>query len=269
MTRFDLELAAQLAALHGGLLIDPDKAYLFESRLAPVARRAGLGSVEALMLVVRDGQDDDLVRAIVEAFSPASTTFFRDPETLDRLVGQVLPALAAARPAEPLRIWVAAAGSGQEAFSLAILLDEQPPTAAGVEVLASDLSERALEKARSGTYSQFEVQMGLSARRLVRCFEKSGEAFVASPRLRQAVRWTRRNLMEPPQAPGSYDVVMCRHALPAMTAGGRSRALAALLDGLNPRGGILVMGASEPAPSGMMRMAPGLYAARPQARVAA
>ncbi|HET6971714.1 MAG TPA: CheR family methyltransferase, partial [Phenylobacterium sp.] len=196
ITAADCMFVAALCLARAGLKVDAEKSYLMESRLAPVARREGYSSPEEFVGVLRDRADDRQCWAAVEAMALTESEFFRDRAVFDALASQVLPALAQARAGDTIRVWSAACGAGQEIYSLAMLLADAPPMAAKVELFASDLSERCLEKAQTGIYSQFEVQCGLPARTLVRHFEKRGEAFALSPRIRQAVRWRRVNLLD-------------------------------------------------------------------------
>jgi chemotaxis protein methyltransferase CheR len=246
LTPQDRELIARLCAERAGLRIDPDKAYLLENRLGPVARREGYGSVHELVCAVRDRDEDRLIWAAVEAMSPAESAFFREPQTFERIVDEVLPELAGRREGETLRLWAAACGTGQEVYSLAMALEEAAPPGVALEVFASDLCERRLEKAQGGVYSQFEVQRGLSARRLVRHFEGLEEGFVLSPRVRQMVRWRRVNLMEDITRLGQFDLVLCRNLMGYLTDDARVRVLANLRGALAP-GGSLVLGANETA----------------------
>ena len=146
-----------------------------------------------------------------------------------------------------LRLWAAACGTGQEVYSLAMALEEQAPAGVTLEIFGSDLCERRLEKAQAGVYSQFEVQRGLSARRLVRHFEGRDDAFVLSPRVRQMVRWSRVNLMEDLGRLGQFDLVLCRNISGHLLEDARARMLGNLEGALKP-GGWLVLGAAETAP---------------------
>ena len=172
------------------------------------------------------------------------------------------------REGRPLRVWAAACGTGQEVYSLAMLLAEQPMTGSPIELTGSDLCERRLEKAQSGLYSQFEVQRGLSAHRLVRHFENAEDGFVLSPRLRQQVRWRRLNPLEDLRRMGQFDLVLCRNLAAALTEAAREQVLANLAAALAP-GGFLVLGRGEQAaglsaPQGL----PGFHV-RPSAQRAA
>ena len=244
MTPQDRELIAHLCAERAGLRVDPDKAYMLENRLAPVARREGFGSVHEFICAVRDRDEERLIWAAVEAMSPAESAFFRDPQAFETIVGEVLPELAHRREGGTLRLWAAACGTGQEVYSLAMALDEAAPAGVTLEIFGSDLCERRLEKAQAGIYSQFEVQRGLSAQRLVRHFEGLEEGFALSPRVRQAVRWRRVNLMEDLSRLGRFDLILCRNQMGYLHDEARPRVLTHLEGALAP-GGRLVLGANE------------------------
>lgn len=265
----DRAFVSALCLARAGLSVDPDKAYLIESRLAPLARREGFPSADALISAVRDGDDERLGWSLVEAMALPESEFFRDRHVFERLVRDVLPALAAAGEG-PVRVWSAACGAGQEIYSLAMLLADAPALAARVELYASDLSERSLEKAQAGLYSQFEVQRGLPARLLVRHFEKRGEGFAVAPRLRQTVRWRRTNLLDDLSRHGRFEVVLCRNVLSQMAPEAHGRVLAQLAGVLAP-GGRLVAGLRETVGAPFACVAPdlGLYAAAGDAARAA
>jgi chemotaxis protein methyltransferase CheR len=269
VTPQDRELIARLCAERAGLRVDPERAYILENRLGPVARRAGFASVHELMVAVRDRDEERLIWSAVEAMSPAETSFFREPETFARIVGEALPDLARRREGGTLRLWVAACGAGQEVYSLAMALEECAPAGVRVEIFASDLCERRLEKAQAGAYSQFEVQRGLSAQRLVRHFEGLEEGFALSPRVRQMVRWRRVNLMDDLSRLGHFDLVACRNVLGCYLEEARARVLSNLQRVLAP-GGWLVLGQGEAAPGldGAVVGQPGFYRQPPARAVA-
>jgi chemotaxis protein methyltransferase CheR len=251
----DLELVASLCAERAGILVDPERGYLVENRLGPVARREGFGAIEELIGAIRERDDQRLTWAVVEAMWPAETGFFRDPEVFELIAQRLLPQLAAATGRNrPMKLWAAACGGGQEVYSLAMLLAEEPPPGA-FELYGTDLCERRLEKGQAGLYSQFEVQRGLSAHRLVRHFEGVEGGFALSPRLRQSVRWRRANLTEDLGRLGQLDLVVCRDLLSALTPLARERAVANLTAAIAP-GGFLVLGREEAA-AGLVA-APGL-----------
>lgn len=245
ITPMDRAFVAALCLARAGLKVDADKAYLIESRLGPVARREGFGGIESFVEALRGG-DERLAWAVVEAIALPETEFFRDRAVFDALVHEVLPALVRQKSGEPVRVWSTACGTGQEIYSLAMLLAETPALAGKVELFGSDLSERSLEKAQSGVYSQFEVQRGLPARTLVRHFEKDGEAFALSPRIRQMVRWRRVNLLDDLARFGQFDVLLCRNVLSQLAPEAHGRVISRLKAALAP-GGRLVLGLREEA----------------------
>ena len=257
----DRAFLSALCLARAGLRVDPEKSYLIESRLAPVARREGFASPEAFVEALRGQCDERLGWAAVEAMAMPETEFFRDRAVFDRLAEEVLPELTRRRGGEPVRIWSTACGTGQEIYSLAMMLADTPGLADRAELFGSDLSERSLEKAQAGLYSQFEVQRGLPARRLVRHFEKRGEAFVLSPRIRQMVGWRRVNLLDDLSRFGQFDLLLCRNVLGGLTPEAQAKVRASLTRALAP-GGRLVLGLKDRG-EGLVGIAPeiGLYAA--------
>ncbi|HEY8573902.1 protein-glutamate O-methyltransferase CheR [Phenylobacterium sp.] len=261
MTPADGAFVAALCARRAGLEVDPVKVYLLESRLAPVARREGFGSAAELLQAIRDRDEERLAWAVVEAMTHPETSFFRDPEVFAALRDQVLPELARGRQGQPVRIWCAACGSGQEVYSLAMMLADAPLGGAPVEFFASDINSRLLEKAQSGLYTQFEVQRGLPARLLVRHFEKRDEMFVISPRIRQMVRWRRVNLAEDITRLGRFEMVLCRNVMTQLTDAAQPVVMKSLVSAVR-QGGALVMGAEETVSAALgvsAGAAPGLY----------
>jgi chemotaxis protein methyltransferase CheR len=258
----DRAYLAALCLARAGLRIDPEKTYLIDSRLAPVARREGFLSPADFIGAVRNRNDERLGWAAVEAMAMPEPEFFRDRAVFDRLAAEVLPELMARRAGAPVRIWSTACGTGQEIYSLAMMLADTPRLSATWELFGSDLSERSLEKAQAGLYSQFEVQRGLPARTLVRHFEKRGEAFLLSPRIRQMVRWRRVNLLDDLSKFGQFDLLLCRNLLHGMAPEAQVHVRAALAGSLAP-GGRLVLGLRDLAGEELKGVAPeiGLYAA--------
>ena len=255
MIQRERDFVAALCASRAGLNVETEHNYLLESRLGLVARREGYASTSDLVRAVRERGEERLAWAVVEAMAPSATAFFRDPEVFDGLARDLM-----ARPSggPPLKVWSAACGTGQEVHSLAMLLEERRLD--GVELFASDLNERALERAKSGLYSALEVQHGLSARRLVRHFANSDEAFLLAPGLRRRVRWRRMNLLEVPAGVGAFDVILCRYVLGSLLEPARDRVLSHLGQALRP-GGRLVLGLGETAPGFMpVEGRPGVFA---------
>lgn len=275
MTPQDRELIAGLCAARAGFQVDASKAYLLESRLAPVARREDYLTIPELMEALRRTRDERLIWSVVEAMAGGESSFFRDGAPFEAFVDEILPKLTERAGGRPVRVWSAACGSGQEIYSLAMLVEEAEALSHGgrVELFASDLSERALEKARSGLYTQFEVQRGLPIRLLVRHFQKEGEMWGVSPRLRQMVRWRRINLLADLSQLGGFDVIFCRYVISGATEPARRRIVESLTRALAP-GGYLVLGADERAEGLTEALAPvpgrpGLYTRRPAIQAAA
>ena len=271
----DRELVAQLCAARAGIRVDVEKVYLLESRLGPVARREGFGSIDDLLQALRARREDRLAWTIVEAMAHAETSFFRDREPFTLFRDEVLPTLAKRRDGQPVRLWSAACASGQEVYSLAMIIEDERARLPGlkVELFGSDLSERQLEKAQSGLYTQFEVQRGLPIRHLVRYFEQADEMWGISPRLRQMVRWRRINLVADLSTAGRFDVIFCRYVLSALIEPMRMRLLENLARALSPEG-YLFLGSNETAGSlgeafQPLEGRPGIYARNPDFRVAA
>ncbi|MDP3175370.1 MAG: protein-glutamate O-methyltransferase CheR [Phenylobacterium sp.] len=246
MKRDDAEMVAHLCEARAGLKVDPAKIYLLESRLAPVARRDGFGSIEEMLLALRTRREERMIWAVVEAMTMGETSFFRDQAPFDHFRDVLLPQLAANGEGRPIRVWSAACGSGQEVYSLAMAVEEQRAHLSGVRVdlFASDLNERALEKAQSGLYTQFEVQRGLHVRRLVQHFEKFDEMWRLSPRIRQMVRWRRTNLVSDLSTLGRFDVIFCRYLLSSLVEPMRKRVIENLALLLEPNG-VIYLGVGE------------------------
>ena len=257
MTPADLDFLQQLVQGRCGLSLRGDKGYFAESRLGGLARREGLDSVEALLERLRESPDERLAVATSEALAVTDTAFFRDGRTFDRLKQDVLPAVAGAVGDGVVQVWSAGCSTGQEAYSLAMLAEELSPPVR-LEIVATDLSERVLEKAHSGLYTQFEVQRGLPIRLLLKYFEKAGEMWAITPRLRAAIRWRRLNLVEERRSRRQFDLILCRHVLSYFEPELRDRVLAQFLPALSP-GGYLVLGAGEPGPSGFEPMGDGVF----------
>lgn len=276
MKREDVELIAHLCRVRAGLKVDPEKTYLIESRLAPLARREGFGAISDMIKALRNKRDDKLAWALVEAMTLNETSFFRDGEVFAFLTGTVIPQLARQRgPASPVRIWSAGCATGQELYSIAMQLDAARAALGGVQVelYGSDLSERCMEKAQSGLYTQFEVQRGLPIRLLVDHFEKQEEMWQLSPRIRQMARWKRVNLLSDLSALGRFDLLLCRNVISQMDEAARARVLENLAPCL-AADGLLVLGAQETAATAaqpFMPIAgrPGLYTRNPAYRAAA
>jgi len=199
-----------------GLVLSADKEYLVESRLLPVARKAGFAGLSELVHALARGNAEALMTAVVEAMMTNESFFFRDKIPFDQFRSTIMPALLAARrAARTIRIWCAAASTGQEPYSLAMCLKEMERDLAGwrIELLATDLSAEVLEKARQGLYSQFEVQRGLPIQLLIKHFIQIGELWQIGPDIRAMVKFRQLNLLTEFSQLGVFDVIFCRNVL--------------------------------------------------------
>lgn len=246
MTRDDLIYVADLVKARSGIVLTPEKAYLIESRLQPLARLRGLGDLDGLVAALRRNVPG-LADTVVEAMTTNESLFFRDQRPFEQFRRLVLPKLLHARSASrTIRIWSAACSSGQEPYSLAMLLCEEAPKLAGwtVEILGTDLSKAMVERARAGAYSQFEVQRGMPPAMLARHFTRDGDKWIASTALRSMLRFRTFNLLDDPSPLGTFDVVLCRNVLIYFDHTTKGRILDRLAGRLNPEG-MLYLGGSE------------------------
>jgi chemotaxis protein methyltransferase CheR len=252
-----------------GLVLTPEKVYLVRSRIDPVALQSGMTDAAAVLQAIRLRGDERLIRRCVDAMATHESYFFRDGTPFEQLKTRLLGPLIAARTARrALRVWSCACSSGQEAYSIAILLKEWGPALDGwrIEIVATDMSEPILEKARSGLYTQFEVQRGLSTERLLRWFRKSGDQWEVTQAIRDMVTFRRHNLMEGVSGMGQFDLVFCRNVLIYFDRQKKSEILGALVGAMAPDASLFLGSAEtvigltqalEPAPDlrGVYRMA--------------
>jgi chemotaxis protein methyltransferase CheR len=199
-----------------GLVLAAEKQYLAESRLLPVARRNGMNTIDELIDRLKSKSPIPLTTQVVEAMTTNETFFFRDKLPFDHFRDTIMPALVAARAREKrIRIWCTAASTGQEPYSLAMLLKGMGAAISGyrIDILATDLSSEVLEKAKAGIYTQFEVQRGLPVQLLVKYFDQIGESWQLAPELRSMVQLRPLNLLNDFSALGTFDVVFCRNVL--------------------------------------------------------
>jgi chemotaxis protein methyltransferase CheR len=241
----DFELVCALVRTHSGVTVAPDKAYLATSRLEAVASSEGL-LIADLLDRLRSSAWPDLRRRVAESMLIGETSFFRDPASFDAL-RQLLPALATAAGARPLRIWSAGCSTGQEPYSLALLVLQHLPAlaAGGLEVIATDVSEAHLARASEGVYSSLEVNRGLPASVLIRHFDQRGRDWSVNDSVRRMVSFHRVSLLaELPPAVGRVDVVWLRNVLIYFEVQDRRSILTRVRHALRP-GGPLFLGAAE------------------------
>ncbi len=246
MTPPDYEYLRRLLKDHSGLDLSADKQYLIESRLLPLARKAGLSGIPDLVSKMKGGSAA-LVTQVVEAMTTNETFFFRDKIPFDHFRDTVMPELLKARATrKSLRIWCAAGSTGQEPYSLAMCLKEMGASLSGwrVEILATDLSQEVLEKSRSGIYSQFEVQRGLPIQLLVKYFKQIGELWQINADIRAMVQHRQLNLLHDFSQLGVFDVIFCRNVLIYFDQDTKVNIFGRLAKAIEPDG-FLVLGAAE------------------------
>ncbi len=228
-----------------GISIGPDKSYLLESRLTPVVQDLGLRSLNELCGKLRTGVPELLRRRIAECMTTHETSFFRDPALFEALRTELLPELARLRQtSRTLRIWSAACSSGQEAYSLAMLLFEAGYADWTLDIQGTDLSSRIVARAAAGRFLHIEVNRGMPAPLLVKYFQRAGLDWQIKEELRRIVRFAQFDLRQSMMGRGPFDFIFCRNVLIYFDMPTRAKILAALRGTLAP-GGYLVLGASE------------------------
>ena len=230
-----------------GLAIDPRRHASVESRLAPIMADFAVKSLHDLVARLRKGDEKELLDRAIDAMVTCETLFFRDRLPFQAMRTLILPTLRGARAeVRTLRIWSAACATGQEPYSIAMLLDEMGRDFLGwrIDLLASDISQAALQTAKAGRYSQFEAQRGLSTPLLLRYFRREGDLWAISEHLRAAIDFRRINLLSDFSRQDRYDVVLCRNALMYMDVSRRRDILARIAEQLAPDG-YLMLGATE------------------------
>ena len=212
----DYEYLRKLLKERSGLMLSADKQYLVESRLLPVAHRAGMADLTELVAKLRSAREQPLVTEVAEAMTTNESFFFRDKLPFEHFRNVIMPVLLAARPLRrPIRIWCAAAATGQEPYSLAMSLKEMGDKVTGreIEIVATEFSTQVLEKAKTGLFSQFEVQRGLPIRLLIKYFAQLGDTWQINPDVRAMVQFRAFNLLHDFAPLGRFDLVFCRNVL--------------------------------------------------------
>lgn len=238
---------SKLAKDESGLVLTEKKIYLLDSRLMPIARKMEIETLDELIERIRVRPEPPLVKEVVEALTTNETLFFRDNGPFDRLKENVLPDIMAARGAQKsFRIWSAAASSGQEPYSLAIILSEMAAKMHGwnFEIVGTDLSTEILAKAEAGQYSQFEIQRGMPVQLLVKYFKQEGASWVINDDLRAKVKFMPANLLEDQRGLGQFDIVFCRNVLIYFDPETKGKVLDMIAD-MMPDDGRLFLGAAE------------------------
>lgn len=247
----EFALVAREVKLRSGAVLTREMSGPAEMRLQPLSRREGFGSVVEMISAARIRPDGVLWNMIADCLAQSETRFFRDRAQFERLRTEILPEALLRRGHERVRIWSAACATGQEAYSIAMMAEDlrNEGLNAAVEIVATDLSERLLDKARAGLYTQFEVQRGLPIRKLIAHFERAGDLWRISDRLRAGVKFEAHNLMRRPSHLGQFDIILLAHVLSSFDMETRAAVIARAMDNLAPNG-VLMLGAGETLPDG-------------------
>jgi len=247
MTPAEYDFLRVFLKQRSGLVLSNEKQYLIESRLMPVARKFGLASISNLCDKLKFEQNGQMADQIIEAMTTNESFFFRDKMPFEHFTQTMLPHMLSARARDKrLRIWSAAASTGQEPYTLAMCLKDADARLGGwrVEMIGTDLSSEVLEKAKAGLYSQFEVQRGLPINYLLKHFTQIGDMWQISSELRGMVQYRKLNLLENFSSLGSFDIVFCRNVLIYFDNDAKIDILNRIRKTM-PDDGFLVLGAAE------------------------
>jgi len=242
----DFDILAETVKQRSGLVLSKDKAYLLETRLMPVARKHGLKGLEELADQVR-GRNEALISDVTEAMTTNESLFFRDNKPFDQFKAAVLPGLMKARENQKrIRIWSAACSSGQEPYSLSMLIKEAGPSLADwrFDITATDISMEMINKAKAGIYTQFEVQRGLPITMLIKYFKQNGDKWILDSAIRSMVRYQPFNLLESPASLGQFDIIFCRNVLIYFDQETKGKVLDGIAEQLSDDG-VLYLGGAE------------------------
>jgi len=242
----DFEFVRTVVREQAGIILEPGKEYLVESRLQPLARREGFPSIAEMVVKMRSPLGKAVMQKAVDAMTTNETTFFRDIEPFEALRKFVLPELIEAKKTtKRLKIWYAASSTGQEPYSVSMLMQEHFPQLASWEViqLATDISPSVLERAREGRYGQVEVNRGLPANYLIKYFSKQGNEWQLKDSIRKMVRFEELNLIRPWPSMGDLDIVMIRNVMIYFDIDAKKQILGRIRRDLRPEGYLFLGGA--------------------------
>ena len=243
----DFDIYSEILKKESGLSLTEDKVYLLESRLNPVAKKWGYNTLETMTIALQGVPDKALVTDIVEAMTTNETSFFRDTRPFDMFRDHLLTYMKEARRKErKLRIWCAAASSGQEPYTIAMILKEVAAEYPGwkFEIVATDISNEILEQAREGIYTQFEVQRGLPIQMLMKYFKQTDDQkWQISEDLRKMVEYRHFNLLDPMLTMGKFDMIFCRNVLIYFDEQTKGRVLDEMAKHITPDGFLMLGGA--------------------------
>ncbi len=237
-----MKVIAALLAQRTGQDVMANRVWRIESALQPLLRDRGFADLDALVIALTGDASGRIANAVVDALLNQETSFYRDAGVIELAV-EALAARQQAEPARRLRVWSAGCSTGQEPYSLAMLLAERGGEPMP-DIVASDVSDHAVARTRAGRYSPFEIQRGLPIRRMLQWFDQDGEEFVAQPALAKLIAPRRHNLVAEPAPYGPFDLILCRNVLLYFPHATRTQVFDRLADALRP-GGQLILGAGE------------------------
>jgi chemotaxis protein methyltransferase CheR len=240
-------ILAGLLEARTGQQLTMSRRWRIETALSSLLRERGIASLDELITILVMGKEPSLSQQVVEALLNNETYFFRDRAPFDVLQRHALPELAKRRASSKrLRIWSAGCSTGQEVYSLSMLFAEEPDKWRGwtIDILGTDVSTSCIDRARSGSYSQFEVQRGLGINQMIKWFEECAEGWRAVEPLRKPVRFQVHNLLEPAPHPGGFDIVLCRNVLLYLSPEKKTLAFERIA-GAMAEDGWLMLGAGE------------------------
>lgn len=248
MLETDFEYFCRITKERSGLILGPDKKYLIEGRLHPIAVAEGIATVEALLAMLHGSGSEMLIRRCVDAMATHETSFFRDRTPFDQLIETVVPHILETNgKRRSLRIWSAACSTGQEPYSIAMTLLHRAPALADwhIEILATDLTEEPLSKARSGRYTAFEIKRGLSESEIAKNFHRvNDDTWEILPKLKTWVHFRPHNLLASYAGMGPFDLVYCRNVLIYFNRQTKGEVLEKIASVLT-QNGLLMLGSAE------------------------
>jgi chemotaxis protein methyltransferase CheR len=238
---------ANLLAERTGQQIQPSRNWRIDNALVGLYREHGIGSMAELAEMLKKWPDSSLSNQVVDALLNNETYFYRDRAMFDALVHTLLPAAAERRKAQKrLSIWSAGCSTGQEAYSLAMAIAEQPARWDGwtIEIVGSDVSDSVVEAAKRGCYTDFQVQRGLGVTQMLRWFKETEDGWVIDPVVRRMVRFHTQNILDPMAGFRKFDIILCRNVLLYFDYATRASIFSRLSEALAPDGWMM-MGAGE------------------------
>jgi chemotaxis protein methyltransferase CheR len=258
MHSHELRYLSEMIKRNAGIDLKEDKRYLFEARLLPIASRLGYADLSAFvnyLIQSPPSPSSALLQEIIEAMTTNESMFFRDTKPFTYLKEVMFPELLAKNPSKAINIWCAACSTGQEPYSISIVCEEMRPQQS-VHIMATDIDNQVIQKAKAGNYNQFEVQRGLSSPHLLKYFSQNGTNWCANDSIKQKISFAQHNLMEDPRRLSKmFDIVFCRYVLIYFDDATKVKVLQHIASVI-PTGGYLMLGGAETLPAGVTQFTP-------------